>query len=64
MAYLTKVINTVVTLALLTPVIMAIFSFFGIPFETYANYIMWMVALGLFYVIIPNDNVKTYVFKS
>ena len=48
--------TTLVFISLMVPIIVAIFNFFGVPFETYANYVFWTVALGIFYVIMPPGN--------
>ena len=60
MTTLRKIALTILTVTFLTPIIMAMFSFFGLPFETYANYILWMVALGFFVCIIPVGQLDTF----
>ncbi len=60
MSYLSKIVNVALLIMFLTPIIMAIFTFFGVPFATYANYVLWMIALGIFYVIIPFTKVDIF----
>ena len=51
--YLGRLTYVAIIICILMPVIILIFNFFGIPVETYLNYIFWAIALGIFYTIIP-----------
>lgn len=60
MSMIQKIAGITLMLAFVTPIVMAIFTFFGVPFETYANYIMWAIALGIFSCIIPVGKLDTF----
>jgi len=60
MSMLRKIGFVSLMVAFIIPIIMAIFTFFGVPFETYANYIMWAIALGIFICIIPVGKLDTF----
>ena len=60
MSMLRKIGFVSLIVAFIIPIIMAIFTFFGVPFETYANYIMWAIALGIFSCIIPVGKLDTF----
>ena len=32
-----------------------IFNFLGIEFATYGNYLLWVVALAIFYAVLPSS---------
>lgn len=53
MSQFSRLIWVAVYIFIFTPIIITIFSFFGVPIETYLNYILWMIALGIFFTIIP-----------
>ena len=55
---------TVVITGLLVYVCMGVFSFFDIPFEVYGNYILWLVALVLFSIILPEKLEDIFSKKS
>lgn len=55
MSGITKIIYTLVTLLLLSIIITTMFSFFGIGFDVYGNYLLWFIALGVFYSILPSE---------
>lgn len=60
MTMLRKIAFVTLSVAFLTPIIIAIFTFFGVPLETYANYILWMIALAIFSCIIQVDKLDTF----
>ena len=31
-----------------------IFNFLGISFSSYGNYLLWIMALGIFYLVLPS----------
>ncbi len=51
----TRIIVTLLSTAALIFVLTTAFSFFGIGFETYGNYLLWFVALALFYSVLPAE---------
>ena len=55
MTYLDRIKFAFLYIFIFTPIIIGIFTFFGVPPETYLNYVFWMVALGIFFTIIPNS---------
>lgn len=50
-----QLVYTIVITILLTFVITTAFSFFGIGFEIYGNYLLWFIALVMFYSILPKN---------
>jgi hypothetical protein len=52
---LTKIAYTIVSAAALTFVLTTAFSFLGIGFEVYGNYLLWFIALALFFAILPSQ---------
>ena len=68
MKYLSFIIYTLIFLSILTPVAIVIFDFFNIKFESYGNYLLWVIALAIFNAILPvktknifGDIVKPFV---
>ncbi len=59
---LTKFILAIVCAFALTISLVSIFTFLGVPMETYANWIFWMDALVVFYVVLPAK--QSSVFNS
>ena len=53
MKYLSFIIYTLIFLSILTPVAIVIFDFFNIKFESYGNYLLWVIALAIFNAILP-----------
>ena len=33
-----------------------VFNFLGIEFAAYGNYLLWLIALAIFYVVLPTNN--------
>ena len=52
-----QLLYTVVLSALSIYVIGIAFSFFGIGFEVYGNYLLWIVALVIFWSVLPSEMV-------
>lgn len=55
MSSLTKILYAIAGAAALAYVTTTAFGFFDIGFETYGNYLMWMIALVIFYTILPGS---------
>jgi hypothetical protein len=53
MSGLTKILTLIVTIALLSIVVTTLFSFFGIGFDLYGNYLLWFITLAILYMILP-----------
>ena len=51
---LTKIAYTIVSAIALTFILTTAFSFMGIGFEVYGNYLLWFIALALFFSILPS----------
>ena len=52
---LSQILYTIVISVLFIYVTGIAFSFFGIGFEIYGNYMLWLVALILFWSILPTE---------
>ena len=61
---LVRIVATIVITGLLVYVCMGIFSFFDIPFAVYGNYILWLVAIVLFSIILPERVEDIFSNKS
>ena len=44
----------------LTVALVSIFTFLGVPLENYANWIFWMDALVVFYVVLPSKQITIF----
>jgi hypothetical protein len=53
MEMLKKLVYTLLLTLLLSFIITTAFTFFGIGVEAYGNYLLWMIALALFFSILP-----------
>jgi len=53
MEYLTFLVLTVFFIIITVPAILFVFGFFGVPLESYGNYVLWFVALALFNALLP-----------
>lgn len=58
---LTKVLYTLATCAGIAYIAQAIFSFFGIGFETYGVYLLFMIAIALFNSFLPTEVGKIFI---
>jgi hypothetical protein len=50
---LVTIAYTIVSAIALTFILTTAFSFLGIGFEVYGNYLLWFIALALFFAILP-----------
>ena len=60
---LQQILYTLVFSILLIYVSGVAFSFFGIGFEVYGNYMLWIIALALFWSILP-ATLSSSIFTS
>lgn len=44
---------TIISTLVFVLIITTMFSFFGVGFDMYGNYLLWIIALILFYTILP-----------
>jgi hypothetical protein len=58
----TKTLMALVGIAVLAYVLTVLFNFLGIGFSSYGSYLAWVIALGVFYVVLPGR--VGGVFKS
>jgi hypothetical protein len=49
-----------ISVVLSSVVITTLFSFFGIGFDIYGNYLLWFIALAILYAILPKDTGFTF----
>ena len=50
---LSTLIYSIFGISIIMVVLTTAFSFFGIGFATYGNYLFWAIALTIFYFILP-----------
>jgi hypothetical protein len=48
-----RIVYVIISIILMVTVGQAISTFFGIEFNTYGPYLLWFVAVALFYGILP-----------
>lgn len=51
---LSRIGYVILVLAILLPILKVIFDFFNIKSKAYFPYMLWMIALGMFYAFLPN----------
>jgi hypothetical protein len=51
-----KILYVFITIILLSLVTTTIFSFFGVGFDIYGNYLLWFIALAIIYSILPSKS--------
>lgn len=54
MMKLSTILYILFGLIIMTMLISLIFNFLGIEFESYGNYLLWVIALGIFYIVLPS----------
>jgi|TARA_R110001599_G_scaffold313914_2_gene521818 hypothetical protein len=52
---LATIAYTIVSAVALTFILTTAFSFMGIGFEVYGNYLLWFIALALFFAVLPSQ---------
>jgi len=60
MTYLSFLLYTILFIAMITPIAIAIFDFFDIQFESYGNFLFWFIALALFNAILPYQSTSIF----
>ena len=48
-----KAVFALVGIAITTYIATVLFNFLGVGYDTYGSYLAWMVALGVFYIVLP-----------
>jgi hypothetical protein len=56
MSRLTRTLILFLAVLLLSVVATTLFSFFGIGFDVYGNYLLWFIALAILYSILPKQS--------
>ncbi len=56
-----KILYMLVGIIILTSVTSILFNFFGIEFASYGNYLLWFIALAIFYIVLPSG--ENNIFK-
>ena len=50
-----QIMYILIGLSIFTTIITVIFHFIGVEFQTYGNYLLWIFALALFYILLPSN---------
>jgi hypothetical protein len=50
-----QVIYILIGVSIFTTIVTVIFHFIGVEFKTYGNYLLWIIALALFYILLPSN---------
>jgi uncharacterized membrane protein len=64
MSVLTKITYTIAASAAIVYVTSTLFSFFGIGFETYGIYLLFIVGMSILYAILPESKGSIFTPKS
>jgi len=57
----TKILFSLIGIILFINIATLFFNFFGIQISSYINYLIWIVALILFYIILPKYKENIFV---
>lgn len=57
----TKILFTIIGIILFINIVTLFFNFFGIQISSYINYLIWFLALVLFYFILPKQKENIFV---
>ena len=57
----TKILFTIIGIILFINIVTLFFNFFGIQISSYINFLMWFLALVLFYFILPKQKENIFV---
>lgn len=49
------IIYTLLGIIILTYILSVLFNFLGIDFSTYGNYLLWVIALIIFFMVLPSN---------
>jgi hypothetical protein len=52
---LLTILYTLIGIIVLTYVLSVLFNFLGIDFATYGNYLLWLIALIIFFMVLPRS---------
>jgi hypothetical protein len=52
---LLSILYTLIGIIVLTYVLSVLFNFLGIDFATYGNYLLWLIALIIFFMVLPRS---------
>jgi hypothetical protein len=52
---LLSILYTLIGIIVLTYILSVLFNFLGIDFATYGNYLLWLIALIIFFVVLPRN---------
>jgi hypothetical protein len=52
---LLTLLYTLIGIIVLTYVLSVLFNFLGIAFSTYGNYLLWLIALIIFFMVLPTS---------
>lgn len=50
-----SIIYTLLGIIILTYILSVLFNFLGIDFSTYGNYLLWVIALIIFFMVLPSN---------
>lgn len=50
-----RLLYSIIGIAIFFMLLTSIFSFFGIGFDVYGNYMLWIIAITIFYTILPQQ---------
>jgi hypothetical protein len=64
MSLLTKIIYTIAASAAIVYVTTTLFDFFGIGFETYGIYVLFIVGMSILYAMLPEETGILFSPKS
>jgi len=49
------ILYVLISIMVLTYILSVLFNFLGIDFATYSNYLLWVIALIIFFIVLPKS---------
>jgi hypothetical protein len=56
MLSLNKLLYIIFGIIITVTVFSVVLNFLGVDFATYGNYLLWFIALGIFYLVLPSND--------
>jgi hypothetical protein len=50
-----SILYLLISIMVLTYILSVLFNFLGIDFATYSNYLLWVIALIIFFMVLPTS---------
>jgi hypothetical protein len=58
---LTSIVYMTIFIVLIVNIAALLFNFFGINFSSYSNYLLWIIALIIFFMLLPKNKGNIFI---